>query len=167
MCWVLYFAVTVIWPDRQHSNTFFLLYCWLTRTSHRPISRTVWLKVFPCKSKSKGRAKQVCHHFAMSLCGEEISKNCTGLAEHLRSYMQQLAALAKTQRGCADPRWLLKKCGSTWVQWQVPLGLLGFRDVHCNSVCSWGANVSLSPPRPYFLSFPTNKTWEQSPRFLL
>jgi len=31
------------------------IFCWLARTSHKPISRTVWLKVPLCKSKSQGR----------------------------------------------------------------------------------------------------------------
>eukprot|EP00967_Tisochrysis_lutea_P117007 scaffold188877_cov17-Tisochrysis_lutea.AAC.1 len=37
-------VVPALWRGADHLS--FLL-CWLARTSHRPISRTVWLKVSP------------------------------------------------------------------------------------------------------------------------
>eukprot|EP00983_Pelagomonas_calceolata_P039923 1137388-Pelagomonas_calceolata.AAC.1 len=45
------------WRGALVGPSFFTwIFCWLARTSHRPISRTVWLKVPPCKSKSKSKS---------------------------------------------------------------------------------------------------------------
>eukprot|EP00983_Pelagomonas_calceolata_P103817 1158955-Pelagomonas_calceolata.AAC.21 len=49
--------------------------CWLARTSRRPISRTVWLKVPPCKSKSKSKSvasqgERACLYLSRMLLGQ-------------------------------------------------------------------------------------------------
>jgi hypothetical protein len=42
-CWLLW--------HRQPLWLILWIYCWLANTSHRPISRSVWLKVLPRKSE--------------------------------------------------------------------------------------------------------------------
>ena len=45
------------------------IYCWLVRTSHRPISRTVWLKVPPCKSDHTSTPQKERHWWVcLDLC---------------------------------------------------------------------------------------------------
>eukprot|EP00983_Pelagomonas_calceolata_P041139 1137935-Pelagomonas_calceolata.AAC.3 len=60
----------------QHNNKLFRLFlslwtlCWLARTSHRPISRTVWLKVpLLCKTHASLRSP----YSGMPLWGNDAS----------------------------------------------------------------------------------------------
>jgi hypothetical protein len=62
LAWVWVWLTWLSRPSQTlalHFLTLFLLslsiriYCWLARTSHRPISQTFWLKVTPCKYNFK------------------------------------------------------------------------------------------------------------------
>jgi hypothetical protein len=115
--------------------------CWLARTSHRPISQTAWLKVFPRESKSNlflhGWLIQVLAYITrLFCCLSSLTKNHQIL--YLKVCVVAAYVTSPGWASCHTSRWGSKP----WPPASLLLVLFGTIHAH-NSLCQF-----LDPVKP-------------------